>query len=165
VVTVRDVLCIALACLSSPALARESLCNANESAVFSCSVGKKLVSLCATGDLNETTGALYYRYGLKDHVEMVFPENASHPKSNFVLGGTMYSGGGGDFVRFVKGEYTYTVYSEFGKGWEREGLTVRKDGKLVSTLPCRTPALMAPDNWGKVYGAKLPVDDNRFQEP
>jgi hypothetical protein len=158
-------LLVCLACVIAHAADRVSLCNADEAAVFSCSIGTKIVSLCATSDLTETTGSLYYRFGTNDRIEMVFPENKSHPKTNFMRGGMMYSGGGGDFVRFQRGAYTYTVYSEFGKGWEREGVTVRKDGRLISSRRCQTPALVAGEGWSRLYKAKVPVDMNRFQEP
>jgi hypothetical protein len=61
-------------------------------------------------------------------------------------GGMISAGGGGDCVRFQRGAYTYTVYSEFGQGWEREG------------------ALVAGEGWARLYKAKLLVDENRVQE-
>jgi len=147
---------------SSQVFAQDNLCNDREVPVFSCHLGKKIASLCATNDLNETTGALYYRMGSKKNIEMTFPETPAHPSKQFILGGMMYVGGG---------EYTYTVYSSSGQNgrdnaipWNREGVTVRKDGKLLSNLLCKDAALSS-DGWSKIYAAKLPADDDRSQEP
>lgn len=74
----------------------------------------------------------------------------------------MYSGGGGDFVRFVNAGRTYTVFAEFGKGWSRSGVTIRKAGKLLKEIICKPTT---PENWTPVYKAKLKEDPDRSQEP
>jgi hypothetical protein len=147
-----------LACSTAHAAERASLCKPDEYAVFSCNVGAKLVSLCASSDLSENAGSLFYRFGKKTHIEMVSPDNDKHPKMNFARGVTMYaSGGGGDFIQFVRGLYTYIVYAEIGKGLDKEGVRVEKAGKVIAELHCKTPALVPGEGWSRVYNAKLPI--------
>jgi hypothetical protein len=143
---------------------RPSLCAANEKAVFTCTVGRKTASLCASPDLTPATGYLYYAYGRPGAVELTTPDKSPAARRSITLGGLSYSGGGGDYVRIVRGLYAYVVYSAIGRGWEQEGVAVEKDGKPISSLICSDTAL-GPDGWQAVYGAKLARDTSNFEKP
>jgi hypothetical protein len=143
-----------------------SLCGAGEAAVFSCPVGKgKFASLCASTDLGEQRGTLVYRFGRPGALELVFPETPSHPRELFRRGTLASAGGGGDFVRFSRGPYTYTLYADVGPAGESAGVAVSKDGQAAAHLPCRGPALDPDQNWARVYKARLPRDDTPFTPP
>lgn len=56
------------------------------------------------------------------------------------MSGTVpYSGGGASYLKFDRGNYTYTVFTGIGKGWEKEGVVVKKEGKDYSTISCNGP--------------------------
>ena len=152
---------------TASAHARESLCSKDEQIAFSCRVGNKLASLCASADLSKTTGYVQYRYGRKDKVELVFPESKAHPRAYFRWGVNGYSGGGTDYFRFSNKGYDYVVYSGIGKGWAKDGIVVEKNGKRLSSQVCKNDAL-GPDNWAVMYSADLPRiegDGNEFDMP
>jgi hypothetical protein len=143
-----------------------SLCGAGEAAVFSCPVGQgKFASLCASTDLGEHSGTLVYRFGRPGALELVFPETPAHPRALFRRGSMGSAGGGGDFVRFSRGPYTYTLYADVGPAGESAGVAVSQDGQAAAHLPCRGPALDPDQNWARVYKARLPRDDTPFTPP
>src|SRR5690349_526910 len=58
---VHSLLGVVVLCLfGGTAAANSTLCRDGEVVAFSCSVGSKIVSLCATADLGRETGSLYY---------------------------------------------------------------------------------------------------------
>lgn len=127
-----------LALLPPAAVAAESHCSTGEQVVFSCSVGKKLVSVCASGSGPATM--LQYRFGPRGAPELRYPEPAA-TAGKVATGGTlMFSGGGGAWLRFGRGDTAYVVYTGIGKGWEQEGVAVEKKGKLVASLTCKNAA-------------------------
>ncbi|MGT2431454.1 hypothetical protein ACU4HD_27475 [Cupriavidus basilensis] len=148
-----------LSMFSLTALAHESLCAAGEKVAFSCTVkGNKVVSLLrfARSFQNERVRAV--PLWKKGAVELAYPKLTDDPRKHFRWGVTAYSGGGTDYFRFSNGGYDYVVYAGSGKGWEKEGLVVEKDGKRVGSLPCRDGGL-GPDNWAVMYSAGLPELD------
>lgn len=83
---------------------RPSLCKRDEVAIFSCNLGSKVVSLCASPDLAEAAGTMSYRFGKKGAIELEYPAAPMHPRTAFTAG--IDSAERGDFVRFSKGEFT-----------------------------------------------------------
>src|SRR6266567_403492 len=90
-------------------------CRADEKVVYSCSTGSRVLSICASPNLSTDAGYMQYRYGRKDHPEFIYPDTRQHPAGFFVAGSLMFSGGGGTYLQFKKGSYTYTVFSAIGK--------------------------------------------------
>ena len=129
------VLAVALLALSPAVLGGESHCVPPETVVFSCPIGKKIVSVCAAPGL-KPGGALHYRFGPSGAPEMRLPSGASaaQPEARTL----MYSGGGGAYLRFRNGAISYVVYTATGKGWgNKAGVAVEKNGKLSASLKCR----------------------------
>lgn len=126
--------------VSLPAIAANSHCSEQEQAVFSCSLGAKAVSVCASKDISPTGGYLQYRFGKPGAPELVFPsstQSSSH-RSDIQARTLMFSGGGGAYLRFINGKYNYIVYTAIGKGWGvKDGVSVEKNGKLIANLQCR----------------------------
>jgi len=122
----------------SAASAVGSLCFVDEAVVFSCSSADgKIISLCSSPTLTASDGYLQYRYGVKGKIpELVYPKMPEHPKENFLSGTVPYSGGGASYLKFSKGKYIYTVFTGIGKGWEKEGVVVKKSGKQIAHTPC-----------------------------
>ncbi|HEV2602501.1 MAG TPA: hypothetical protein VGU24_02455 [Microvirga sp.] len=143
---------------SGPALARDtrpSLCTGQEVTVFSCSIGAKVVSLCATPDLAEETGRLTYRFGRKGAVELTYPEAEGPAKNHFIY--STVGAAGGDFVRFSRGGTTYTV--EFSDGPRLRhfaGVTVHRGAKRIAEMRCRERWPLGERGYTPLYPAKLP---------
>jgi hypothetical protein len=124
--------------LSASAYAAPTLCLADEAKVFNCTAGKKVISVCSTKDLAADRGYLQYRFGSPGKVELTIPADRSVLPTNSALSGTLvFSGGGGDYLRFQAGDYQYVVYTAIGKGWgEKDGVAIEKDGKRRAHVSC-----------------------------
>jgi hypothetical protein len=136
---------------------RPALCVAGEVPVFSCKVGGKIVSLCASPDLNEAAGTMTYRFGRKGGLELVHPTTPTHPSGAFSAG--IDSAERGDFVRFSRNEFTYTIYALVGlrDRNEEDGLLIVRGKKILRHLKCDDFA-MGDKAWHLMYRAKLPAD-------
>ncbi len=145
-----------------PSPKQASFCTAAETVIFSCRTGGKMVSVCASKDAGKDDGYVQYRFGKPDSrepLELVLNDN-EQPARRVAAGETVpFSGGGGAWMRFFKGQLTYTVYSGIGK-WgpngeprEKAGLVVEQSGKRVAVLKCDNPksdGLLGPDWMEKV---------------
>lgn len=131
------------------------LCTGTEQVVFACPVNGKRVSVCATPDASAQQGRLTYRFGpdAPSAPELQLPDPATPPARAATGQTEAYSGGGGAWLRFAKGPYTYTVFTGVGR-WgpkgqplEKEGVLVQRQGKTVAHLPCTAAASseLSPD--------------------
>ncbi len=120
-----------------------SLCLSDEAVVFACSSVKgKTISLCSSSVLTASDGYLQYRYGVIGEIpELIFPKRPEHPTERFLSGTVPYSGGGASYLKFHKGKYSYTVFTGIGKGWEKEGVVVKKSGKQIAYVACDGPLI------------------------
>lgn len=150
-----------------PVWAAESLCHEREQIIFSCSLGKKMVSVCASNDFSASKGYLQYRFGQKDALEMAFPDlTEAAPASQSIQARTlMFAGGGGGYLRFINGLHHYIVYTAIGKGWGvKDGVAVEKDNQLIANLECQdVPVSKLSEEFFTRTG--LLVDQNEFQIP
>ncbi|CAN5905678.1 hypothetical protein BH11PSE3_BH11PSE3_33560 [soil metagenome] len=122
-----------------------SLCSKDESVVFSCRSGGKLVSVCASQAAGPARGTLHYRFGKPgpgEPLELALPEAPTPPAKAATGQSVPFAGGGGAWLRFTRGLAGYTVYTGIGK-WgpkgevrEKAGLVVERQGKAVATLRC-----------------------------
>jgi hypothetical protein len=153
--------------LAAPVWAAGSHCRAQEHIVFSCSVGKKTVSVCASADLSAASGYLQYRFGQKGTLELAFPDlTKATPVTSYVQARTlMFAGGGGAYLRFINGAHHYIVYTAIGKGWgAKDGVAVEKNGQLVTNLECRdVPVSKLSEEFFSHAG--LSIDRDVFQIP
>jgi hypothetical protein len=150
-----------------PVWAAESLCNTQEQIIFSCSLGKKMVSVCASNDFSASSGYLQYRFGQKDALELAFPDlTESAPAAQFVQAQTlMFAGGGGGYLRFINEPYHYIVYAAIGKGWgTKDGVAVEKNNQLIANLECQDiPVSKLREEFFTYAG--LSANRNEFQIP
>lgn len=51
--------------------------------VFSCQIGERVASLCASSDLAEAQGWLTYRFGRINRVELAYPSANTKPQQAF----------------------------------------------------------------------------------
>ena len=130
---------IAVAAAALPLLAGGSappspttLCTASEKPLFSCPIGRKLVSVCAG------SGKPVYRFGAPGRVELT--------STNLSTASVGYSGGGETQIAATNGAYRYIVYDRtvrtgFGEDGLHHpefdsGLIVRRGARTLSSRAC-----------------------------
>jgi hypothetical protein len=139
-------------------------CAANERVVFSCTIGNKVVSVCASGDLAQNDGSLIYRFGLLGRPEISYP-SPGESRDVVKAGRWVFAGGGGAWLAFHLSPYRYIVYSAVGRGWhEKAGLAVEKGSRLLTNLRCRGMPIseLGPDLFSS---AGIPDDETPFNLP
>ena len=117
-----------------------SLCARGEVVVFSCGIGRKMVSVC--GGRTPAPHA-QYRFGAPGDIELAFPGPG---QSGLTWAREVYSGGGALQIGFSSGGYDYAVYSRTvrtgfrGRNNPRfsDGVMVRQSGRLISNRSCTT---------------------------
>lgn len=145
-----------LICNAAHADARPALCQPSETAIFSCAIGGKVASLCASPDIGPGQGSLSYRFGRKGAIELTHPEKTVPPDQAFSTAVVGDAGFAGDIVRFSRGDTRYTLYSiTVKRQGDRDGILVTRHGRQLADLKCKGFAL-GSDAWKLLYRAKLP---------
>ena len=162
----RTIAALAMIFCTGAARAGPTLCAREEIAVFSCAIGQKIAALCASKDLDETTGTLFYRFGKPGAAELSYPGAGADPHKAFTI--STIPPGNGDFVRFSNAGTTYTVYSLVTKipgKFFSDGVLISKGSKVLADLHCKEEALVSGAAWGPVYKAKLPQAESTDLRP
>ncbi|MDR6393131.1 hypothetical protein [Paraburkholderia phenoliruptrix] len=108
-----------------------TLCNAHEEIYFSCHVGEKIVSVCASGNISPKNGYVQYRFGKLGRIELEYPKLPYPPMGFFSISDIDQGNVQTTHLKFKSGRYNYVVYSGFPSG-----LYVKKDGRIISNLIC-----------------------------
>jgi hypothetical protein len=156
-------------------LEAHTLCTKDERIAFSCSVGRKVVSLChARAKLNDETWVMFYRFGVPGRVELTYPGRAVSAKKAFTSSLNLWSYDG-SVVRFRVGKYMYSLYGTHVEGGgaipvETElttsGVTVRRDGRLAFRLTCKSVNAGTEELWfTAIQDAALETDARYLEEP
>lgn len=155
------------------AVAAASLCAPAESVVFSCPVGKKVVSVCASQELSPKSGWAQYRFGTPGQTpEMTLPAGLVHPSKGAYGATEAFSGGGGAWLRFRNGPAAYVVFTGIGK-WgpkgqtlSKAGVVVEQNGKQAAYLACsaKETSELGPDWFGKAGIVPNPAESFDFPE-
>lgn len=138
---------------------------ADETTLFACSTGRKLLSVCATADLSKDVGAVQYRFGAPGREAFVLPKAEGDWRAAVHGGRLMFSGGGGSTLAFANPPYRYVVYTAIGSGWgSKAGVVVEKHGRRIVSLPCRGTATstLGPDLFER---AGIVEDTQGFELP
>jgi hypothetical protein len=129
---------------------KPSLCSADERVYFSCQAdkGAKRIALCGQvkGSPDGVRGFLQYRFGTREHPDLVYPSSRNESLEKFTYGGANQKLGRMESreVSFHSGSFDYTVYTmsyplgdaeSDGYGHE-SGVRVARDGKDVATVKC-----------------------------
>lgn len=116
-----------------------SLCDLEERSLFTCSIGKKLVSVCASKDLTATSGYVQYRFGqTKNPPELVYPAERTHPASSFGIGFTGSAKSSLVNLNFKVSPYSYTIYSQAAAfDTNGAGIRIKAPGSKTSRLSCK----------------------------
>ena len=128
-----------LAATAAAAPPPPSLCGGGDTVLFTCQVGKKLVSVCDAG------GKATYYFGKPGHVEM--------SSAALSIANRGFSGGGETQISVHNNAYAYIVYDKtmrtsFSPDGHNDpdftsGLVVQKNGKTISTLECGSDTTIA----------------------
>jgi hypothetical protein len=119
-----------------------SMCTGHEKIVFSCFIGKKVVSVCQI----DNTGSVQYRVGKPGSLpEIALPENPA-AKQGVVQGMNSFSGGGGAYIAFTKTDTRYVVHDYVTKQGDDTGVDVTRIGEKTFSIPCKTSPIGSLEN-------------------
>jgi len=134
------------------AIAGGSICASDEVVLFSCKIegSEKVASLCASKDVSDERGHLYYAYGTSQGKEMVFPEGDQPPAKLFKRTQLGFSGNTGGYAySFEVGSYKYIIYSASGaNGFEDQGIMVTRDNahKPEVSMSCEQDSVVEDED-------------------
>ncbi len=145
-------------------------CGNKEQIVFSCHVGKKVLSLCMSKPDAGESGYMQYRFGPLNRPELVFPKALESATKNFFLSSAGYSAGGEARVRFSIGTYDYILYSKVTSAppdasgirekFSSAGLVILNSKKPIGDLQCmeKNTDFNFPDGYLKEENFNYDVD-------
>ena len=133
-------------CLLALISAAAQACDGGKVALFSCDAaqGRKFIELCASSPLDAASGDLVYRFGSLDKdgnekaVELEYPTQKAGSLKRFQAATYTHGGIYTQSVRFVSGNFGYTVFTRSrGAQTIAAGVEVRdrKSGK-TSVVQC-----------------------------
>jgi hypothetical protein len=134
---------IVFICSAFPMFAKSAdtttLCTSEEEVIFSCCIGKKTLSVCASSNLSSNSGYLQYRFGSSlDKLELVFPQTKDHPRSHFRLATDNGARWSSEQISFSVGQTEYIVFSESASfEGSNSGVVVIESGKISTCLECK----------------------------
>ena len=126
---------------------RETLCKPEEKIVFSCTIGRKIASVCASSELLPNKGYMQYRFGVPDKIERTVPEQYAHPLQTAEAGARNSENGDiAGYIKFRSGDYSYIPYWSETKAtpdktaisaWQMsDGVVIEHKNKKISVLQC-----------------------------
>jgi hypothetical protein len=121
-----------------------SHCGANESVVFFCRSGTKVISVCASPNVLQRPGHLAYRFGRPGGPpEMDFPPKGTSPAAVFSYFASSYAKGGTELLQFSVGEFTYQVFSEHHAfNWSGSGVVVNRGPTRTAYFACQEDSIV-----------------------
>lgn len=129
----------------------QSLCVADEMPVFTCKIGKKVASICASKVLDEKQGYVQYRFGKKDSIELEIPRKSDYNPAMVGYMSASCASCWGNYLRFSGADYRYYVFNVSTRGPndpktgastrdEPSGVLVMKNDQAVYSRRCTSPA-------------------------
>lgn len=125
--------------LASTNVQSQTHCNDAEMNIISCEIGKKVLSVCGSKDLDDVKGTMQYKFGALDKLDLVYPDKTEHPKK-FFKSNRLYSSVEQSLIQelqFKKSNTSYTVYTQEIKGKKEAGVIVNINSKDIY-LKCKS---------------------------
>lgn len=116
--------------ICTSAWAENDACQMGEKQIWSCEYEAKLYVICASDDLNASTGYMQYRVYKGALQEFVYPATQRHPKGLF----TLYPRARGASLVFKNGQFQYEIYEPLTGSTSIE---VSKNQRPIANLSCR----------------------------
>jgi hypothetical protein len=124
------------------ALQTNSLCARDEHIIFSCTIKHtaKIVSLCASKELDKERGYLQYRFGLPGKVELEYPKDQKGTQPKFHYSHYFRAQVDETEINFNIDGYEYSVFDTYN-GEEKpaiseQGVHVTAGGKKEASFVC-----------------------------
>jgi hypothetical protein len=127
--------------------AQESLCRAGELVIFSCRIGHKTASACASATLGPASGYVRYRFGKPKAIELDLRVAGEEMARSLEWNADASAGGSGShFLRITNGQYGYVLH----EWWKHPlnmscdgpcqgaGVLVEREGERVKQLSCNS---------------------------
>ncbi|QJD93581.1 hypothetical protein HH213_27965 [Duganella dendranthematis] len=111
--------------------APQTLCRPQEQVFFSCSLGKKIVSVCMTPD-KAAVPYMEYRFGTAKNIELKYRSDARQPKFSRVA--VNYASNAETVLWFRNADTDYLLHFPMKGG---PGLEVKQQGKTISEMACQ----------------------------
>lgn len=108
-----------------------TLCHPHEEVYFSCPIGKKIASVCASGNITPDSGYVQYRFGQPDKIELEYPSKPYPPRDHFSISDIHAGNLNVVHLKFKSGPYDYVVFQG-----TNNGVYVKKNGKTIANLFC-----------------------------
>lgn len=118
--------------------AEPSHCSADEQIIYSCSVGKKTASVCASKDAAKDKGYVQYKFGPIGKPEITFPDKKEPGNKNFSFVMELFAYQAGPRIIFTNGKFTYSLLSYSGRG-DGGTVSVERSGKTIAEMQCKNP--------------------------
>ena len=115
-----------------------NLCDPDESILFSCATGTKVLSVCASKSLSKTQGKLTYLFGeSKKAVELSYSANYDSLEEKFNYSYSSYPKGAVSELSFDIGQYLYTVHADTHVFRQSSsGVFIERQGEVVAYKAC-----------------------------
>ena len=140
--------------LAAEEINTKSLCKNGEKVYFSCQVNSKVVSLCGSSKIDQTTGYLQYRFGLPNKSpELSYPLTHTHPRRYFVNSLQTSAKTFSYEIGFRKDAYSYRVYVDTAAltaslGY---GIFVKKDNEATKITRCTRNVEVSKEAFSSFY--------------
>jgi hypothetical protein len=108
-----------------------TLCQPHEEVYFSCQIGGKVMSVCASGNISPDNGYVQYRFGRIGNIELEYPEKPYPPKKLFSISDISEGNINFTHVKFDSGKYHYVLYQG-----EPSGIYIKRRGEVISNRTC-----------------------------
>ena len=103
-------------------VAASSHCEPDEQIVFSCHIGKKTASLCASKHLTRTEGHVQYRYGPPGKIEIDVPGRSLADRARIKVMRSPPSNANATAIGVESGGFAYYVFSSESVGSVSDGM-------------------------------------------
>jgi len=130
---IKSMLAIGVSVMCVPVFSQEmTLCSDFEKVYFSCHAERKVISVCAAGNVSPVTGYVRFRFGDDmGNIEMEYPEGIHPPKEYFSVTNINEGNNHATHLRFKSGMYDYVISDS-----SSSGLYVSEGKKMVLHLTC-----------------------------
>lgn len=146
----------------------QTLCGVAEDVYLSCSVGKKILSVCGSKQLTKESGYLRYVFGESEKIpELIYPTEKIHPSKAFRRNEPLSSAKAGAMaLAFDISSFTYNIFSTRSAfGYNGAGVIVQKGEREVAVKECVSGTINDQRFFFELSEAGIPIGSARYLGP